>query len=248
MPSTPPSLCRWFSLPRSHAHEQLDEIDQPGAGLDVDTLRGNLHDIARYNALFGSNRLLMESVHRSLYAGRVSSQPGMSFIGLDVGMGAGDFVQRISRQDHVRWIGLDTSLAVLHQAGSPTPQCPHVNAIGQALPFADASVDVVTCAQTLHHLEPNAAVQLLRECARVARRGVVVHDLARSRLTLAGVWLLTRLTSQNSMTHSDGVLSARRAYTTHEAAALALQAGWPREQLCMRRHGPFWYSLLWRKH
>jgi hypothetical protein len=85
------------------------------------------------------------------------------------------------------------------------------------------------------------AVTLLRECARVARQRVVIVDLARSRLTLIGAWLLTRLTSCNPMTRADGVQSARRAYTPAEALALAEQAGFADARV--RRHGFFHFSI-----
>jgi len=91
---------------------------------------------------------------------------------------------------------------------------------------------------------PRAARQPApRECRRAARACVVLVDLSRSRLALAAAWLLTRLTSRNRLTRSDGVLSVRRAYTVAEAAELAQQAGW--ECVHAEQHGLFYYSLVW---
>ena len=94
-----------------------------------------------------------------------------------------------------------------------------------------------------HHLEPTDATALLRECARVARRGVIVVDLTRSYVTLAGVWLLTRLTTRNPMTRADGAQSARRAYTPIEARDLARAAGWPEQNTTVQSHGLVRWSL-----
>jgi ubiquinone/menaquinone biosynthesis C-methylase UbiE len=165
------------------------------------------------------------------------------YIGLDVGMGMGDFVRYALRAGQGHWVGLDSAWLVLQCARSEIA-APAVLAAGQQLPFADECFDVVTCAQTLHHLPPSQAIQLMHECARVARVGVVIVDLVRGYIGLVGAWLLTRLTSHNAMTRADGVQSVRRAYTPAEALALAQQAGWAGARV--RRHGPIRYSLVWR--
>ena len=51
-----------------------------------------------------------------------------------------------------------------------------------ALPYPDASFDVVHCSLVVHHLEPAEVVRLAAEMRRVARLGVVVNDLVRGRL------------------------------------------------------------------
>jgi len=45
---------------------------------------------------------------------------------------------------------------------------------GSALPFADASFDLVCAFDTLEHVPPTRRAQFVRECARVARRWVVL--------------------------------------------------------------------------
>ena len=223
------------ALARSHTLELLDQL----AGVAPEVLCANLRDIARYNHWLGANRLM----HRL-----VLSMIDSACHGLDIGAGAGDFVDYAARTGKSRWVALDASAAVL-RCGSRSsrqesaPTCPAVAASGLALPFPDGSFDIVTCAQTLHHLEPTEASALLRECARVARHGVIVVDLTRSYVTLLGVWLLTRLTTRNPMTRADGVQSARRAYTPDEARALAQVAGWPAQHTHMQSHGPARWSM-----
>ena len=83
---------------------------------------------------------------------------------------------------------------------------------GDHLDADDASFDVVHSSMVLHHLEPAAAVGLLAEMRRVARRAVIVNDLDRGRHW----WLLARLlvavTTRNEYTRHDAPLSVRRAY------------------------------------
>jgi ubiquinone/menaquinone biosynthesis C-methylase UbiE len=209
-------------------------------------LGGNLRDMARYDRWLGvydcAFRLAMEGLSY-----------GTPVRGLDVGMGAGDFIQYMVRRTGGCWIGLDRSWSVLnpfiHSVSAESVSAldgARVQAEGECLPFANYSFDIVTCIHTLHHLDPQRAIALLRECARAAKIRVVVIDLARSYVTLAGAWLLTHLTSRNRMTRADGVQSVRRAYTGHEARALAQSAGLAGARLCVRKHGPTRFSMTWQ--
>ncbi len=74
---------------------------------------------------------------------------------------------------------------------------------GRALAWPDDAFDVAHCSLVVHHLDEEAAVGLLREMARVARRGVIVNDLARGRLAWLGAWLLAHLATANRYTRHD---------------------------------------------
>jgi SAM-dependent methyltransferase len=220
-------------MSRSTKRELLDH----GAQRDLEELRGNLRDMERYDRWLGALRTQLRLAQAA---------PGSPALGLDVGAGAAGFLHYARQRSTMRWIGLDLSRDVLCIAGERrTGAGDLICADGLRLPFADDGVDVVACAHLVHHLDPDHAVALLQECARVARRRVVAIDLNRGWLTIAGAWLLTRATSANRMTRADGVLSARRAYTPAEVRALAHRAGLARAQV--RRHGPARLSLVWDK-
>jgi hypothetical protein len=85
-------------------------------------------------------------------------------------------------------------------------------------------VDIVLASQLLHHLAPAAIVTLCREASRVARRGVVVADLRRSSLALAGFWAGSRLLGFDQVTRTDGFTSVRRGFT-REVLSARLAAG-----------------------
>jgi ubiquinone/menaquinone biosynthesis C-methylase UbiE len=112
---------------------------------------------------------------------------------------------------------------------------------GERLPFADGAFDVVTATLALHHFEPPAARELLREMRRVARLTPIVGDLERSRVAWAGTFLWTRVTTCNRLTRNDAPLSVRRAYQPHEALALAREAGWRSPRV---RREPFFRMTL----
>ena len=92
------------------------------------------------------------------------------------------------------------------------------------MPFADASVEIVTCAFALHHFSPRMATGLLCEMARVARIGVIVTDLRRSHAAYWGARLLAR-GMNNRLTRHDGPLSVLRAYTPVEVRSWMARAG-----------------------
>ena len=96
---------------------------------------------------------------------------------------------------------------------------------GRSLPYPDRSFDIAHASLVLHHLAPDDAVALLREMARVARLGIVVNDLDRSRLGLLGAWLVGHLATRNRYTRHDAPLSVRRAYRADEMTALLVEAG-----------------------
>jgi len=118
-----------------------------------------------------------------------------------------------------------TTLALARPAVAAHPEIALVRGDATALPFRAGAFDVVTSGLLLHHLEPAAAVAGLSEMARVARGGVIVNDLLRSRLAWALVWLATRLCACHRFSRHDGPLSVRRAYSPAELRALAAQAG-----------------------
>ncbi|HEV8403873.1 MAG TPA: methyltransferase domain-containing protein, partial [Candidatus Limnocylindrales bacterium] len=128
-------------------------------------------------------------------------------------------------------IGLDSRPEVLEAAVLATPALATTDGLelhvgdGTALPYGDRSFDVAHCSLVLHHLSPDEAVVLLGEMARVARLGVVVNDLDRTRLGLIGALLIGHLLTGNRYTRVDAPLSVRRAYRTGEAATLLRAAG-----------------------
>jgi ubiquinone/menaquinone biosynthesis C-methylase UbiE len=88
-----------------------------------------------------------------------------------------------------------------------------------ALPFGDASFDLVSCCLFAHHLSEEQIVQFVNEGLRVCRTGVLINDLVRHplhlALTYAGIPLF-----HSRITRNDAVASVRRAYTSEEMLAI----------------------------
>lgn len=220
---------------------QLELMDRP---VDApDELEQNLADIEFANRWLGGIAPIRRAVRRT----------GARTI-LDVGSGSGDVPHALvldgrRRGVDVRATCLDHSEAMLAIARRRTggdERLTFVCGQGERLPFDDAAFDVVTCALALHHFEPPAARELLREMRRVARLAPIVCDLSRSRLAFAATWFYARLTTRNRLTRHDAPLSVRRAYVPAEALALARDAGWQSPRV--RREPFFRMTLIDEQH
>jgi SAM-dependent methyltransferase len=206
---------------RSEAAELLD-----GPLLAHGDLGGNLRDLARINRWTGGDALVHLALRR-LLAGRAER----AFSLLDVGGGGGDGIARAVRwagrhQFRCRGILLDRSAPILQLAGSRhRPGVQRICGDGCRLPLRDRSVDIASCSLVLHHCTAAQARTLVAEMARVARLGIILDDLLRSHLGLAGARLLGALLTRNRLTRHDGPLSVQRAFTARELAAILVGAG-----------------------
>lgn len=215
----------WQCVPaQSQASELLDGIVS-----DPQLLRANLRDMARANRWLGANRAVLQRIAAWLATLPSNCTPRI----LDVATGGGDLAMTVYRWG-VRQGQLLAVLAsdlrgdVLQVARQELREAP-VHLLRHSalqMPFADGGVDIVTCTQALHHFTRDAAAQLLRECARVARLGVIINDLRRSYPAYWGARLLA-LGTASPLSRHDGPLSVLRAYTPDELKAVAQVAGVP---------------------
>lgn len=209
-------------LSRVDEPELIDRTDH-----DPAILAENLADIRRVNRWLGGSWLTCQALGRSV----ADLPPGADLSILDVATGSADLPEAMiawarQRGRRARLVATDVSEPILGLARRRVSETMELAvADGRLLPFADHRFDVVTCSLVLHHLNPDAATELLREMSRVARRGIIVNDLVRSRVNYWGAWLLCHLLTGNPLTRHDGPLSVRRSYTSSEIVALARRAG-----------------------
>lgn len=200
----------------------------------------SLRDLARVNRLLLGTRLTLGGVDALL----ADLPRGAPVSILDAGCGGGDMAAALARWAWRRGLvprvlAVDANPAIAAVAERRFGREIEVRAGDMlALDLPDRSVDVATCSLVLHHFEPADAVQALRELRRVARRGVVVNDLARTWVGLVGVHGVARLT-RNPITRHDAVVSMRRAYTRRELAELLRESG----LYVVRRRGTLGYRV-----
>ena len=209
---------------RAYEREILD-----AAIHDRDELEHSLAQVAAGNRFLGGDRALRRAL------APLAAETGEASL-VDVGAGNAQVALSLtswaaSRGCNWRITALDlhcqsVRLAARRIRSQPAATVRVVQGDGLSLPFTDSSFDVAYTVLTLHHFREEAAVTVLREMARVARRLVVVNDLERS----VGAWLGARALAMsvwrgNRITRHDGPLSVRRSFTPVELMALAEQAG-----------------------
>jgi ubiquinone/menaquinone biosynthesis C-methylase UbiE len=210
-------------------HEHLD-----GDLSDTRVLEGNLRDLRRVNRWLGGLALSGRALEALVVEAGLPREQPVSL--LDVGTGGADIPLGLIaewRRDgrSLRVLGIDSRAEVLEAAARERPALRSTDELtlrvadGRRLPFEDGAFDVAHSSMVLHHLDPSDAAEFVTEMARVARRGIVVNDLARGRLAWLGAWVLFHVATRNPFTRHDGPMSVRRAYSLPEARALLHQAG-----------------------
>jgi SAM-dependent methyltransferase len=193
---------------RPDGDELLDAPD-----VDPALARRSLRDIMLANSLMGGARAVMHELDAV-----VPFLPKRATL-LDVGTGLGDIPRRAREVTARRGITLDTiglEAAAWLAADGRSSMSAAVVGDGRALPFASHSVDVVICSQVLHHFFEDDAIALIRELNRVARVRVIVSDLLRSDLAIAGLWLFSFVLGFHPVSRRDGIVSIRRGFTPPE--------------------------------
>jgi SAM-dependent methyltransferase len=201
---------------RVRGFEYLDE-----AGIDPGVRRRSHRDIALSNRLFGGAHAMLAELQPIV---RASTGP---LTLLDVGTGTGDIPARLARWatrhgKRIRILGLDDHRELV-MATRDWPAVP-VIADALSLPFANSSIDIVCCSQTLHHFADPEARRLIREMHRVARLRVVIGDLRRSWVAVAALWSFSFPLRFHPISRHDGIVSIFRGFTGRELRSLVREA------------------------
>jgi 2-polyprenyl-3-methyl-5-hydroxy-6-metoxy-1,4-benzoquinol methylase len=215
------------SLPRAAGAERMDAPE-----VDPRQLAHALDDLRRVNRFLGGTRVVLRHLGPML---RRLASPGRPVRVLDIATGAADIPLEITawarrRGIAVRVTATDAHPVTVEAARARTAHDPDVvveTADALALPYADGAFDIALCSTALHHFDHAREVEtVLREMRRVAAHGLIVNDLRRGHLALAGARLLAATVwRRHTLTRHDGPLSVRRAFTPRELAEHARAAG-----------------------
>ena len=211
-------------IPRLQGVVEL--LDRPGNS-DAE-VQESLRDLERLNRYFGGVRTAL--LHLGRMIGRRSQTPIRI---LDVATGGADIPRAISRWAGGRGLAvtveaIDQSEQAVTAATAWSAGYPEIRlrrAQAPPLPYPDRSFDYVVSSLFLHHLTEDEGVCLLREMERVARRGLIVNDLHRTRTARLLTAIATRLLSPNRLTRHDGPMSILRGFRPQELQRMAAMAG-----------------------
>jgi ubiquinone/menaquinone biosynthesis C-methylase UbiE len=176
-----------------------------------------LQDLNGVNRRFGGVTTTQRLIERVTCA---SGQKRLSV--LDVAAGSGEVprlvAERLAKQ------GVDLEFTLLDRAQSHLARGSRsVVGDGLALPFRDASFDVVSSNLFVHHLPPPQIGEFVKEALRVSRGAVLINDLVRHPVHLALVYAAFPI-MRSRVAWLDGLTSVRRAYVPEEMQAAILSA------------------------
>lgn len=209
-----------------HRSYELENIDK--GTYTPEEYEGCLVELRRVNEWLGDAKVLRETLFKDIERSGVKC-----FSVLDVGAGSGELLRVtanwIRETDRkARLVGLElnerSAAAILDESAEFT-EISSVRASGLELPFPARSVDYVISSLTLHHFNDEAAVRLLREMGRVARRGIFVIDLHRNPVAYFFYTTVGRLILHNRLLREDGALSILKSFKPEEMEELGRKAG-----------------------
>ena len=232
-----------FSPPPRNLRAELLDLDEA----PFEEVRDSLRDVQRVNKYLSGYRVLLQHI-----AGFIELADRPLTI-LDAATGSADqpiAVARWARKrgQPVQIIAIDINSKMLDFAREEARAYPEIRFVqGDVLnlPFKPDSFDVVINSLALHHFTRDDAVAMLKGFSRLARRGVIINDLHRSRIAHAAIFLLTRILTQNRLTRYDAPVSVMNAFTPDELRAMAVEAGW--QQFAVHRHFPYRIALVEKK-
>jgi ubiquinone/menaquinone biosynthesis C-methylase UbiE len=201
---------------KRHPTRELLDTD---AGTPAE-VAASIRDLQWFNRWFGGIPTVRELLRD---AAVLSGRARLSV--LDIAAGDGFLPGMIGREleddgTRVHFTLLDRRIAHLPRNGI----MPKVAADALQLPFADETFDFVSCSLFLHHLSELEVVAFGKEAFRVARHGLLVHDLIRNPVHLAFAYAGLPL-YRSRITRNDAPASVRQAYTTAEIAQFMREAG-----------------------
>ena len=142
---------------------------------------------------------------------------------IDVGSGSSDnLIIAKNTYPNLQLLSVDKNISVLNYSKNSLQK---INSDAYHLPFKDECCDIVHIALFLHHFNEDQIEKLLNEFLRICKKGIIINDLQRSLLALAGIKLLTVLFSKSILVKNDAPVSVKRSFNKSEIINFLRKSG-----------------------
>jgi ubiquinone/menaquinone biosynthesis C-methylase UbiE len=142
---------------------------------------------------------------------------------IDVGSGSSDnLVIAKNTYPNLQILSVDKNISVLNYSKNSLEK---INSDAYHLPFKNECCDIVHIALFLHHFNEDQIEKLLKEFLRICKKGIIINDLQRSLLALAGIKLLTVLFSKSILVKNDAPVSVKRSFNKSEIINFLRKSG-----------------------
>lgn len=209
-----------------HRSLELENIDK--GTYTPEEYEGCLVELRRVNEWLGDANALRDSLLKE-----IEHHDLKSFSVLDVGAGSGELLRVAAEwaREHKLTAFLtgvelnERSAKSILEESADFSEIASVRANGFVLPFRDQAFDYVIQSLMLHHFDDQAAVNIIKEMSRVARRGIFVIDLHRNPVAYFFYTTIGRLFLHNRLLREDGALSILKSFTPEEMAEIGRRTG-----------------------
>nr|WP_299345449.1 methyltransferase domain-containing protein [Allomuricauda sp.] len=206
-----------FSL-RSTVDEMMDNPN-----MEVATLKEAYQDINRCNYLLGGDKITINGVWDL-----VKTSKKESYTILDMGCGDGTMLRKLSdflskkNIQHKMW-GVDLRDDVLTIAREQSPQYPHIEFKKIDILEVDSSFgcDILINTLTMHHFEEEKLEEFLGQFVKLAKVGVVINDLQRSKWAYHLFKIFSFFLIRTKVAKYDGLVSISKGFTKKELVQLS---------------------------
>lgn len=204
---------------RSTEAELMDDFKEPIASLGP-----IFEDINRVNHLLGGHRITIKAIQQL-----ITAHPQERYVLVDMGCGDGKMLRELasyfrSKAIKGQFIGVDlnkNALEIAKEAAKDFPEISFLHKDILAIEATELHCDLLITTLTMHHFTDEALPIFLNKFVYLARIGVVINDLQRSRWAYYLFHLFSLIFIQTRIAKIDGLISIRRAFLKKELKSYA---------------------------
>ncbi len=212
--------------------------------LDVASLEKVLLDINRVNKLLHGTAITLNAIRKL-----IREYPKSAYSIMDIGCGDGQMLREVARFYKDTGIGLvligvdlnEKSLEIAKRNSLDYPNISYINQDVLLMKEEEMQADIVLCTLTMHHFNNQEIPIFLKKTLGLARVGVVINDLQRSRIAYQLFRLYSVIFMTTEIAKHDGLVSIKSAFTRSELRKYA-------RQLPTAQHNLSWkwaFRYLW---
>jgi len=201
-----------FSV-RSTAIEYMDD-----PLLDKASYQKAYVDINRCNKLLGGNPITLKAVKKLM-----KTHPKESYTILDIGCGDGQMLRMLSQHINKqsvknKLVGIDLRDDVLGLAQEASKEYDDIRFERADILKLDSSFecDIILCTLTMHHFTDQQIQKVLQHCSNLAKIGVVINDLHRSKIAYMLFKLFSIFFIRTQIAKNDGLISISKGFRRDE--------------------------------
>lgn len=195
---------------RSSQPELMDDFRE-----GIKNLRIVFDDINRVNSILGGSSITVNAVSQL-----ISNSPQESYTIVDMGCGDGNMLREVAqfcrkRNIQVKLIGIDLNAEALQLAKKASSDYPEIEFLHQdilLLEATDLNCDIVINTLCMHHFVNKDLLLFLDKFNQLARIGVVINDLHRSRLAYYLFKLFSLIFIRTETAKIDGLISISKGF------------------------------------